>query len=614
MVLATLLAGCTEAVPEYCDDNKPCPQGQFCNLGRNACEPKQDGSMDWGVSDKGLDLTTVPSDGLLDTMPIDTVKPDIWGPPKCGDKVKNGTEKCDNKDFGGATCSSLGFDGGGLTCSSDCKTINTTGCFKCGDKVKNGAEECDTLDFGTTSCQSKGFECGDLTCSGQCKISTSGCKNGWATKIPAAVEAMAVDSSGNVTIAGTFTSSVTFSTTSGTTSLSSSSANLYIARLNNKGQILWAKGPSGFVNDVRDVAVDNTGNTYISGNFQSTVTFGLTTFIFQGSCGDESYVVKLDSTGQFKWAKYIGGPNSHCENANALAVDSSSLYVTGTFQSEADFGTITKKGVGTVGTWADVFVAKMNPADGSFIWVAVGGGDAADYAHDIAVDTAGNTYITGNYGDVADFGPSTMPTPSSSVGNVFAAKLNTSGTFVWATPLGGDTLGGANNPAIAVDSSGTSYVTGGFKGTRDFGGSQITSKSSSYDAFVVDLSGNGQVGNVAVAGGSGLDSGAGIVAKKSNGAFIIGRFDTAASVGLQTISGGQNNPFLWNRNTVFDTAMAGVWDAVQKSGSAHDPGVIDVDGDGLLHVGGVFTGSKQFGSTTLSGGGGFVWNAVCHFP
>ena len=96
---------------------------------------------------------------------------------KCGDGTKNGSEQCDGGSLG-ASCKSLGYDGGTLSCTTGC-AYNKTGCYKCGDKKKNGGEQCDASDFGGTTCATFGFV-GTLKCTSGCKRDKSGCyTQGW---------------------------------------------------------------------------------------------------------------------------------------------------------------------------------------------------------------------------------------------------------------------------------------------------------------------------------------------------------------------------------------------------------------------------------------------------
>ncbi len=93
----------------------------------------------------------------------------------CGNGVLEPPETCDGTDFGGMTCQELGYEGGALSCTSEC-TLDTSGCgFLCGNGVIDEGEDCDGAAFGGVTCQSLGFEPGVLGCNSDCTWDLSGC-------------------------------------------------------------------------------------------------------------------------------------------------------------------------------------------------------------------------------------------------------------------------------------------------------------------------------------------------------------------------------------------------------------------------------------------------------
>ena len=102
------------------------------------------------------------------------------GPANCGNGSIDFGEECDDFDFGGLNCSTIGgFIGGTLNCNADC-TFNTVGCIapeECGDGVKNSGEDCDGNDFGNSSCRTVAgnFTDGLLSCNNDCSFNTSQC-------------------------------------------------------------------------------------------------------------------------------------------------------------------------------------------------------------------------------------------------------------------------------------------------------------------------------------------------------------------------------------------------------------------------------------------------------
>ncbi len=133
----------------------------------------------------------------------------------------------------------------------------------------------------------------------------------------------------------------------------------------------------------------------------------------------------------WSWAERAGGSSN--DYGYGIAVDSSgNAFVTGYFRgSSADFGSTTLNSSGA----SDVFVAKLD-SSGNWLWAERAGGSSADYGSGIAVDSSGNAYVTGFFrSPSADFGSTTLN--SSGAYDVFVAKLDSSGNWLWAERAGG---------------------------------------------------------------------------------------------------------------------------------------------------------------------------------
>jgi hypothetical protein len=111
-----------------------------------------------------------------------TEDPDAAG-PECGNGVREIGEICDGDDMNDQTCEDRGFtEGGTLLCADDCSNYDTSLCVLngeyCGDGVRNNLEECDNMDFSGITCESLGFSGGSLGCTGNCQFDTSSCRSG----------------------------------------------------------------------------------------------------------------------------------------------------------------------------------------------------------------------------------------------------------------------------------------------------------------------------------------------------------------------------------------------------------------------------------------------------
>ena len=303
---------------------------------------------------------------------------------------------------------------------------------------------------------------------------------------------IAVDVNGNSYVTGYFEESATF----GTTTLTSSGEwDIFIAKLDSNGNWLWAKQAGGADWDEGfGIAVDANGNCYVTGYFGSSATFGTITLTSSGY--SDIFISKLDSNGNWLWAKQAGGTSE--DFGYSIAVDTNgNSYVTGYFEYSANFGTTTL----TTSEYADIFVAKLG-SNGNWLWAKKAGGTNYDWCNSIAVDTNGNSYVTGDFRGSATFGTTTLT--SSGDYDIFVAQLDSFGNWLWANQAGGTEGNGGNS--IAVDVNGNSYVTGNFSGSATFGNTTLTS-SGNDDIFVAKLDSNGNWLWAKQAGGTSYDKG-----------------------------------------------------------------------------------------------------------
>jgi hypothetical protein len=235
----------------------------------------------------------------------------------------------------------------------------------------------------------------------------------------------------------------------------------------------------------RGIATDENGNSYVTGFFQGSATFGST--VLTSSGGRDMFIAKYDAVGKVVWAQKGGGIGD--DNGYGIAVDGSgNSYVTGTFGilglsgingPSATFGTTTLTRSGSF----DIFIAKYDAA-GNAVWAKNAGGTSSDQGFDIAIDGSGNPYITGLFQSRATFGSTILTASGSS--DIFIAKYDVAGNAVWAQNAGGTSLDQGFD--IAIDGSGYSYLTGWFEGSATFGSTTLTSSGSSvifiakYDA------------------------------------------------------------------------------------------------------------------------------------
>lgn len=335
---------------------------------------------------------------------------------------------------------------------------------------------------------------------------------------------IAADSAGNSYVAGSFNGSAAF----GETSLTGQGGDdIFIAKYDNGGNLIWARGAGGAANDAASaVAVDGSGNCYVTGFFQGTATFGTANLVSAG--GPDVFIAKYDPTGNLLWAKSAGGSSD--DRGYAIAVDgSANVFVAGAFNNTAAFGPTNLSAAGSF----DVFVAKYD-STGQLLWARRAGGSLDDYGTGIAVDNSGNCYLAGHFGSpVATFDTVTLTNRGGR--DVFIAKYGSAGNLVWVRQAGGSDYDVAT--AIAADGAGNSYVAGYFYGTATFGSSQITSTGLS-DIFTAKYDSNGNPLWVSNAGGAGDDYAYGVALNSAGNCFVTGGFSGTATFGNSTFTGG----------------------------------------------------------------------------
>ena len=348
---------------------------------------------------------------------------------------------------------------------------------------------------------------------------------------------IAVDVFGNVYVTGDFQGTCDFDPGSGTANLTSAGGNdMFFAKYDYAGNYIWAYhiGESDY--DIGySITLDTSANIYITGKFSGTTDFdpGTGTANLISAGGSDVFFAKYDPNGNYVWAYSIGTIVGNNAGGNSIGTDhSGNVFVTGYFYGTADFdpGTGTAN-LSSFGNNQDMFLAKYD-ANGSYLWAVQGGGScifgnslAMDGSGDvyvtgkgagifmakydsngnsiwmkdltggnyeigrcIALDDSSNAYITGWYQGTVDFDPSASSANLSSLSStydVYFAKYDSLGNYVWAASVGGGTTTDYGFGA-AVDGVGNVYITGYFWFTADFdpnGGTANLASAGNTDAF-----------------------------------------------------------------------------------------------------------------------------------
>lgn len=348
----------------------------------------------------------------------------------------------------------------------------------------------------------------DITPSGTAIVSAGGSENDIA-------QGIAVDGSGNVYITGYYGGTATFGNTSIT---SAGDADVFIAKYSRSGAFQWVRSAGGTDMDRgQGIAVDANENIYITGFYRSTATFGTTSVTTAGN--NDIFVAKYAGNGDFQWVKSAG--SSLEDSGRSIAVAAGNVYVTGFYKLTAGFGGTSVTSAGG----EDIFITKYD-ALGNVQWVQSAGSTNDDRGLGIAADPGGNVYATGYFLETASFGAQSV----TSVGgyDIFTTKYNGNGEVQWVRSAG------SNNhdygQSIAVSAAGNPVVTGGFRNTAFFDGTNVTS-AGDWDVFIAKYNTAGSFISVRSAGGPGYDYGYGIALDAADNAYVTGVYTGTAKFG-----------------------------------------------------------------------------------
>ncbi len=423
---------------------------------------------------------------------------------------------------------------------------------------------------------------------------------------------VAIDNIGNTYITGS-SNSILFPTTPGTFDPSiNGSEDVFVTKLNASGSALIYSTfiGGGGLDQAFAIKVDSSGNAYVTGRtFDAMTDYPTTVGVFNPNHNGtyDAFVTKLNPAGSaLIYSTFIGGGND--EQGFGIAVDSlGSAYITGLTRENAS-GSLFPTTIGAFDTTQngseDAFVSKFNPSGSALVYSTFIGGNNTDFAGGIAIDTAGNAYLTGRTNSTLTPLPTTVGAfDTSQNGNydAFVTKLNAAGSaLVYSTFLGGDN--DDSGYSISIDSSQNTFLTGftrstGFPTTL---GSYDTAQNGNADVFVTKVNSTGSILMYSTfLGGSETDIGYGIFNDASGNAYISG-LTVDADINFPTTSGA------------FDTTHNGGGDVfVSKINSA---------GSSLLYS--TFLGGNDydvaFGLTADTFGNVFLtgqtYNATTNYP
>jgi hypothetical protein len=351
--------------------------------------------------------------------------------------------------------------------------------------------------------------------------------------------AIAIDPSGNAYVTG-FTGSTNFPTANAFQAAqgAGNSQDIFVTKLNALGNTLVYStylGGDGALEFGEGIAVDSAGIAYLTGCTDSSNFPRVNPIQDAHAGGGDVFITKLNALGNtLVYSTYLGG--SAFDLAEGIAVDSAGVAViTGDTASTTNFPTANPIQAAHAGGGRDPFVTKVNAAGNALIYSTYLGGSGDDQGESVAVDSAGNAYVTGTT-DSTNFPTANALQPTNGGTSIFqdafVTKINATGSaLVYSTYLGG--AGGEVGHGIAVDSAGNAYVTGGSGSNNTFPTANAIqcARAGGSDVFVtkINAAGNAFVYSTYI-GGSGssgaIELGRGIAVDSSGNAYVAGGTDS----------------------------------------------------------------------------------------
>jgi hypothetical protein len=319
------------------------------------------------------------------------------------------------------------------------------------------------------------------------------------------VRGVITDSQGNIYVTGCFfTGTIDCDpgapvvNLSAISSGSQTSENFFIIKLNAAGNFVWSKQLKGALQSTTltdramDIKVNKFGEVLVSSTFRSTIDFDPGTAIsnMTATTSGSMFVCKLNSSGNFLWAKQVGNTTGTVSSPNMSIDTASNIVLTGNFTGTLDFNPGTATNNLTALVKNKYYLAKWNNS-GAYVWALNAGGN------DVRTDARSNIYYAGVFKDTLDCNPGAGVNNliSFGQGDVFLVKLKSAGTYVFSKQFGGTT--NDTITTIGFDSLKRNlFLNMSFTGTADFDPSVTcvrsftTSGASDISITKLDTSGN----------------------------------------------------------------------------------------------------------------------------
>ncbi len=303
------------------------------------------------------------------------------------------------------------------------------------------------------------------------------------------VDAVDINSSGELIMLGRFTGTVDFNPNSGVYNLVANGSEAFIASYSNTFNLQQAYkfGPGSLY--PKDVCYDNSGaNIYVTGGFNGTVDADLgssTTNIVAASLNNDAFLIKYNSSISFQWAIALSGTLGSKEGRSVCVDNSNNPYITGSYSGTIDVNPGSPVTTFTsVANSTDLFMGGYSSSSGSYLGAYTIGGTGTDYGTSVVFNSNNELFLAGIYQSTVDLDPTNSTDIQVAQGTdaSFFSKYSSSMVFTYAKTL--NTTGSMIIGDLVLTAPNTVNVCGYFTGVSDFdpsaGVAQITA-AGQYD-------------------------------------------------------------------------------------------------------------------------------------
>lgn len=405
----------------------------------------------------------------------------------------------------------------------------------------------------------------------------------------ASATAITSDWNGDMAVAGTLSGSVDLG---GGTLANNGLQDAFLVMYSSAGSHLWSRSMGSNGNDQgKDVAMDSSGNVFITGIFGATMNAGGDALTSNGL--EDVFVAKYSPSGDHLWSWSHGGSGSDLVHSMAVDADGN-VIITGTFIGSVNLGGQTLDGAGST----DIFLAKYS-STGTHLWSRALGGPDFDFAADLATDNSGNIILVGNFRSRASFGGQEIT--SNGRKDAFIASFTSNGQHRWSRGFGGVSEDTADT--VTVDVDGSILAAGNFVGAVNFGGNTLPDTGGAADLFLaLYTSSGGHLWSTSFGGGGDFGATAGDLALDGNGNFALtGSVVESISFGGEPLFGGGSVDIFI---ATYNSAGEHLWSRRFGAGFDDYGKGVTCDPDGNTLVTGTFYNSVDFGGGTLESPGG----------